>query len=172
MVKKSPAPPAQTSLHIQSSNSEFEILRLSSSPLRASAPLRFNPAPVFLPRHTLVFTTPEDREEFGTYPAEEQSRLRVLWDAMMQIASAENPHQGTRAVAAAHPGWRGWSRQSLRTIYDCWVAQAHDWRTLIDRRRYPATRPGELPAHIAAKFSANQRVNAPAWRQIIRQWET
>jgi len=132
-------------------------------------------------RHALVFANAEDKAEFYTYPPDEQTNVRVWWDAMMQIAGARNRHQGCIEVANAHRGHKGWSRANVRAIYDAWNREdksgdaKRDWRELVDKRRFPDAKepplPEEFRAHIRAKFSSNQRVNSAPHRQIIRQWE-
>jgi hypothetical protein len=123
-------------------------------------------------RHRLSFDSAAEREEFhNSYPPEEQDSVRDLHDLMMRIDEAPNRHRGSKSVQNAR-----WSAKRLEALHAEWVAAGRDWRVLVNKAKYPDAREPRLPQEfrdfIREKFSANQRVNAAPYRQIIRQWDT
>lgn len=126
---------------------------------------------LFTRRHRLSFDSVEDRDEFHNgYPPEEQESVRTLHDLMMQIDAAPNRHRGSKMVACAR-----WSAKRLEARHQEWCESGRDWRVLVNKAKYPDAREPRLPQdfrdYVRSKFSSNQRKNAPAWRQIVRQWE-
>lgn len=134
--------------------------------------MKYGPPLLLAPlRHRLEFRDAADREEFhNDYPADEQESVRELHHRMTCIDAAPNPHRGSKLAAGAP-----WSAKRLEALHKEWRAAGRDWRALVNRARFPEAREPKLPApfrdYLRAQFSGNQRANAPAYRQIIRQWE-
>lgn len=116
-----------------------------------------------IPRHEL--------DDFARLPEDCRTEVRARLRVMQRLAAIS---RGIQAAIAEQAAAAGISPKTLRRQWDAW-RHTRDWRTLIDRRRFPeAEDRGILPEPIIELWKQlcerNQRKCKPAYRELLRLW--
>lgn len=114
---------------------------------------------------------PQDRAEFAVET--EACRKEVF--RLLRVMKRLLANDGKIGAKIAHEAQLlGWAEVTLRKYYDRF-RHSGDWRTLIDRRRFPdPLQRGCVPNEIIELFrklvGENQRKDAPAYRELMRRY--
>jgi hypothetical protein len=122
---------------------------------------------------TLLALPLNDHADFRDLPEDCRCEVRRRLRAMERLADTG---RGIQAAIAREAGLLGTTPKSLRRWWDNFRHSGYDWRTLVDRARWPIV-DGEVgvPAAVVELYKElcerNQRKCKPAFRELQRMYQ-
>lgn len=121
-----------------------------------------------------MLPTQLDKQDFVSFPLDEQQRITALFHVMEKIETHVNEGGSVRSACQQAASECELSAVRLQHVYPDFCD--HGWRALIDRKRFPDGESAVLPAEflrwVSGQFLGNQRKDRPAWRAILRRWRS
>lgn len=127
-----------------------------------------------------VSTSASPREQsLYDFPPHVQDRVRARMAIMDEISRTVPRSEAIQRIASL--GIPGLSLKSLYRLHQQWMETNGDWTILLDKREWAdlwdredrqAALPAEFLRYAGGLMLENQRKSRPAWRTLLRQWES